>query len=336
VTQQLELLDASKLSKPEASRLKGLEASIKKGMKSFVAVGAALLAVRDARLYRQKYATFEEYCQKRWGMTPQHAGRLISGAKATANLEPIGSKFLPENEAQVRPISDLPPAAQRAVWQEVTDQTDEAAEKITALRVQSVRERMFPPGQEIPEEYFLEPEASTEATETKPHVSSNSGNNHWYTPAVYIEAARSCMGTIDIDPASSEMANQTVKATKFFTAEQNGLEQSWSAGSCWLNPPYSADLIGKFAEAVSSKYESGEIQTACILVNNATDTAWFQRMMGVASAICFLSRRVKFIDMEGKPSGAPLQGQAVLYMGENPDKFMSCFDTLGAVWIPWQ
>lgn len=63
----------------------------------------------------------------------------------------------------------------------------------------------------------------------KAHVANNSGNNEWYTPPVFIEAAREVMGSIDTDPASSEVANRTVQAAQFFSAETNGLAQTWSA-----------------------------------------------------------------------------------------------------------
>ena len=44
------------------------------------------------------------------------------------------------------------------------------------------------------------------------HVAQNSGNNEWYTPARFVELARSVMGGIDTDPASSAIANRTVQA----------------------------------------------------------------------------------------------------------------------------
>ena len=62
-----------------------------------------------------------------------------------------------------------------------------------------------------------------------PHVSNNSGENEWYTPAEIIEASRRTMINIDLDPASSDKANQTVKASKYFTIEDDdrGITYYW-------------------------------------------------------------------------------------------------------------
>lgn len=162
------------------------------------------------------------------------------------------------------------------------------------------------------------------------HVANNSGNNEWYTPADYIALAREVMGGIDTDPATSEIANRTVQAAQIFTAEDNGLTKQWS-GRVWCNPPYAQPLIAEFAEAIASKYETGEIEQACVLVNNGTETGWFQRMLQAASAVCFPRSRIRFVDPEGNPSGAPLQGQAVLYLGNEPETFASVFSEKGAV-----
>lgn len=166
----------------------------------------------------------------------------------------------------------------------------------------------------------------------KAHVANNSGNNEWYTPARYIELARQVMGGIDTDPASSEVANRTVKAAQIFTQDDDGRAQAWT-GRVWMNPPYAQPLIADFAEAVSAKFQAGEIEQACVLVNNGTETQWFQRMLSASSAVCFPRSRIKFIDPEGNPSGAPLQGQAVLYMGGNVQAFLEAFKAEGEVLV---
>jgi ParB family chromosome partitioning protein len=161
------------------------------------------------------------------------------------------------------------------------------------------------------------------------HVSQNSGENEWYTPPQFIESARLVMGSIDTDPASNPIANATVKATRFFTKDEDGLQQK-GEGNVWMNPPYAQPLMSQFAEAISEKFEIGEIEQAIILVNNATETQWFQRMASVASAVCFPKSRVKFLDPNGKP-GAPLQGQAIIYMGDSKRVFRDEFRKYGAI-----
>ena len=162
------------------------------------------------------------------------------------------------------------------------------------------------------------------ATET-PHVSNNSGENEWYTPIEFIKAAREVMGRIDLDPASCEAANKTVQATKIFTVNDDGLKQKWR-GNVWLNPPYASDLIGKFADKVVESKD--DIEQAIILVNNATETGWFNTLISVASAVVFPKSRVKFYMADGK-TGAPLQGQAFIYVGNCPHKFLDVFKAFG-------
>ena len=159
----------------------------------------------------------------------------------------------------------------------------------------------------------------------RPHVSYNSGNSEWYTPAEYIELAHEVMGNIDLDPASSEIANKIVQAKKYYTAENDGLSQEWS-GNIWLNPPYASELINKFVDKFIS--ELAKINQAIILVNNATETEWFNKLVRHSSALCFPSGRVKFNRPDGT-IGAPLQGQALIYFGEQAKKFIEIFKVKG-------
>jgi hypothetical protein len=173
------------------------------------------------------------------------------------------------------------------------------------------------------------PEAEQiEAIAPKPHVANNSGCNEWYTPKAFIDAAVAVMGGIDLDPASSEAANKVVGASNFYSIEDDGLAQPW-LGRVFLNPPYASDLVGRFAAKLVEHMECGDVSEAIILVNNATETAWFRAIIGVASVVCFPSARIRFWSPDPAKMGAPLQGQAVIYCGDHAARFDEVFSELG-------
>jgi phage N-6-adenine-methyltransferase len=173
-----------------------------------------------------------------------------------------------------------------------------------------------------------------QGNESDAKVSQNSGENEWYTPPEYLGAARAVMGGIDLDPASSDIAQEAVKASIYYTRENDGLSKPW-AGRVWMNPPYSSDLIGRFVMKLCDHFVDGDVTQAIVLVNDAMETAWAQRLSEEASAVCFPSARLKFLDLNGKP-GAPLQGQAAFYLGQDASRFGHIFASFGCCWIRWR
>jgi len=156
------------------------------------------------------------------------------------------------------------------------------------------------------------------------HVSNNSGENEWYTPRIYIQSALDVMGCIDLDPASSLLANKTVKANNFFDEESNGLDQKWF-GNIWMNPPYAQPLIFNFIK----KLETEEYNQAIVLVNNATETKWGQLLLSLSSVVCLHESRIRFIDVDGNQGDAPLQGQMICYIGKKTKEFIDEFKNYG-------
>jgi hypothetical protein len=161
-----------------------------------------------------------------------------------------------------------------------------------------------------------------------PHVLHNSGDNEWYTTPEHARAVRLVLGQIDLDPASSPEANKVIQANVFYTAKDNGLAYPWR-GRVFMNPPYASSLIGLFASKLKEHVETGDVTEAIALVNNATETKWFNDIISVASAVCFPQGRVKFWAID--KIAAPLQGQTFIYIGDNPNEFKGVFSRFG--WV---
>lgn len=99
------------LSAEESAAYQSHEEVIARNFKAFQQVGEALLDIRERRLYREEYSTFESYLSERWGMKHSQAYRLIDASKVMRDLSPIGDKgFLPANESQARELVSLPSA----------------------------------------------------------------------------------------------------------------------------------------------------------------------------------------------------------------------------------
>ena len=83
----------SPLTGDESADLAKCEADIDRGGNLIL---NALMAIRNGRLYRAEYSSFEDYCETRWGMTRSYAYRLMNhgcvldNITADDDLSPMG------------------------------------------------------------------------------------------------------------------------------------------------------------------------------------------------------------------------------------------------------
>jgi hypothetical protein len=127
----------SPLSAEEADVLAHHEAVIARGLKSFVEVGLALMEIKERKLYRGAYTTFEQYLDQRWHVGTSHGYRLIEAAEVMRSLSPIGDKLpLPTNEAQARELAAVPKEARQEVWETAVQTAPKG--KVTASHVKTV------------------------------------------------------------------------------------------------------------------------------------------------------------------------------------------------------
>ena len=151
-----------------------------------------------------------------------------------------------------------------------------------------------------------------------------------YTPEQYIESVRQVMGSIDVDPASNDFANQKIKASLYYSVESNGLDKPWH-GNVFLNPPYKQPEIKLFVEKLIQEIQAERTKQAILLTNNNTDTQWFSNAAKASTLICFTLGRINFY----KPDNTitqPTNGQAFFYFGANFQKFIKEFSKFGLIY----
>lgn len=172
-------------------------------------------------------------------------------------------------------------------------------------------------------------------------------HNEWHTPRIYVDAARDVMGTIDLDPATSEKANQTVQASLYYTKENSGLIQEWH-GNVWCNPPYGKaipyavtgryagggstvvkSLQVQFVEKALEEYRLGHATQIILLVTANTTVRWFQSLWDFP--MCTPHGKIGF-DVEGMTAKQrQVFGNVFVYLGSNEQRFIEVFSELGVI-----
>jgi len=174
----------------------------------------------------------------------------------------------------------------------------------------------------------------------------SSVSNEHYTPKYIVEAARECMGGIDLDPASCDKAQQWIQTHNYFTKQDDGLNQKWY-GRVFLNPPG-----GKIGNKSSQKvwwqrlvdeYYTGLVNEAIFVAFNIELLQTTQILNPLYYAIlnplyyaarytfCIPKKRIAFLDENHQSQEQPTHSNVIVYLGNSDSSFSDCFSDIGIV-----
>lgn len=247
---------------------------------------------------------------EQFGVSPATMKRDGQFAAAVESLKPV----IPDIETRVM-AGDVP--SKKAVM--------ETAQTVKALQDGGM------PVDEIKRQFY----ETTNAAQPVAVTMFSSESNEYYTPAVYIEAARELMGAIDLDPATCPTAQAHIQAVCHFTEQDDGLAHEWG-GRVWLNPPYgkigNESSQGVWGQKLIAEHKAGRVTEGVLLVRAAVGYEWFELLWDVLP-VCFARERLSFIRADGNDDGQSKQGTAFFYVGNNLEKFKSVFGRFGRVFV---
>jgi len=134
----------------------------------------------------------------------------------------------------------------------------------------------------------------------------SSNTDEWATPKDFFKELNKEFN-FTLDPCATD---ENHKCSKYYTKEDNGLEQKWG-GVVFCNPPYGRE-ISKWVEKAFNENKQGTM--VVMLLPARTDTKWFHNWIYKHHEIRFIKGRLKFND--GKQA-APFPSMVVVMKKEN-------------------
>lgn len=116
----LATIEPATLTMDEQEELLDHEAIIEQSQAVFVEVGNALMAIRDAKLYRATHTSFDAYLAERWPAISKRRGYQLIDAAAIAKEIPI------TNERQARALKGVPIETAKHAYQAAAQATNGA------------------------------------------------------------------------------------------------------------------------------------------------------------------------------------------------------------------
>lgn len=127
----------------------------------------------------------------------------------------------------------------------------------------------------------------------------SSKTDMWETPQDFFNKLNKEFN-FDVDVCATK---ENAKCKKFYTLEENGLQQTWT-GTCWMNPPYGREISKWVKKASESK------ATVVCLLPARTDTRWFHEYIYNKAEIRFIKGRLRFGNSN---NSAPFPSMVVIF-----------------------
>ena len=162
---------------------------------------------------------------------------------------------------------------------------------------------------------------------------TQSKSNEWSTKPCYIELVRTVLGSIDLDPATNERAQQYIQAKTSYIQEDDGFSKDWQAKTFWMNPPYgkSKPKASEWILKAIAAYDASNIQAAILLVRGDSKG---MKQLEQRFPCCSPNHRIAFIDANGQEQGNPPPGYRFFYLGPDKATFKRVFSAIGNITVP--
>jgi hypothetical protein len=83
---------------------------------AFQRAGEKLLRIRDERLYREEFSTFEDFCRGTYDFSKTYGNNLILAYNVVKDLADQMVVVLPNNERVARELAKYPKHDRKAIW----------------------------------------------------------------------------------------------------------------------------------------------------------------------------------------------------------------------------
>lgn len=132
-----ELVSCQSLTTEERQQFERCERVIEKNMLNVVEFGQALATIRDLKLYREQFTTWEEYVFRRWEIKARTSYQYITAFEVYENVRNCAqTELLPSNEYQLRQLARLDDFHRAEAWLKAVETSPDG--KVTGRHVASV------------------------------------------------------------------------------------------------------------------------------------------------------------------------------------------------------